>query len=112
MDLGSMPGFCNAAPAPESQKSAAANPRVHGELSVLKCREMTELSTDYLEGALPWPAWLAARWHLLLCRACRAYYDQLDKTIRLLRGQELPGPSSRVEADLVAARPAPGGGDD
>lgn len=72
---------------------------------------MTELSTDYLEGALPWPQRLAARWHLTICSVCRAYYDQIDKTRRLLRGRPLPGPSAEREAMLLAARGATGGDD-
>ena len=69
---------------------------------------MTELSTDYLEGALPPRAWLAARWHLFLCGPCRAYYRQLANTIRLLRGRPLPGPPAQVEAALLDSRPHPG----
>lgn len=70
-----------------------------------KCREMTELSTDYLEGALPPMAWLAARWHLAICSVCRAYYDQIAKTRRLLRGRAVAGVPADVEARLLAARP-------
>ena len=69
-----------------------------------KCREMTELSTDYLEHALSWRVRLAVRWHLVLCGMCRAYYDQLAKTLRLLRGRRLGGPEAAVEARLLAAR--------
>lgn len=67
-----------------------------------KCREMTELSTDYLEGALSPARHLAARVHLLVCSSCRAYYDQLAKTLRLLRARTLPGPLPRVEDALLA----------
>jgi len=74
-----------------------------------KCRDMTELSTDYLEGTLPWTMRLRARWHLFLCGPCRTYYEQLRQTLRLLRGRPLPGPSAQVEAELLAGRPgAPG----
>ncbi len=70
------------------------------------CREMTELSTDYLEHTLGWRARLAVRWHLTLCRFCRAYYDQVAKTLRLLRGRPLDGPGEAVEARILANRPA------
>ena len=69
---------------------------------MLKCRDMTELSTDYMEGALPRRVWLAARWHLFLCGPCRAYYDQLQKTVNLLRSRALPGPPGDVESRLLA----------
>jgi predicted anti-sigma-YlaC factor YlaD len=66
---------------------------------------MTELSTDYLEHALGWRARLAVRWHLALCSLCRAYYDQLAKTLRLLRDRPLAGPGEALEARILAARP-------
>jgi predicted anti-sigma-YlaC factor YlaD len=69
------------------------------------CRDMTELSTEYLERTLGWRARLAVRWHLAICSMCRAYYDQLAKTLRLLRGRALTEPDAAVEARLLAARP-------
>jgi predicted anti-sigma-YlaC factor YlaD len=69
------------------------------------CRDMTELSTDYLERALGWRARVAVRWHLAFCGLCRAYYDQLAKTTRLLRFRPLAGPDPAVESLILAARP-------
>jgi predicted anti-sigma-YlaC factor YlaD len=83
--------------------------RSAGRSPVLKCRDMTELSTAYLEGALSWRMWLATRAHLLICGMCRAYYDQLAKTRRLLRGRALQGPPPDVEAALLASRDRPAG---
>jgi predicted anti-sigma-YlaC factor YlaD len=51
---------------------------------VLKCRDMAELATAWLEGALPLRTRLAARLHLWLCEACRNYVDQLRRTMRFL----------------------------
>ena len=51
---------------------------------MLKCRDMAELATAYLEGALPLRARLAAGLHLWLCGACRNYIAQLRRTIRFL----------------------------
>ncbi len=58
--------------------------------SMLKCRDVTELSTDYLEAALPPSRWLAVRWHLALCRNCRAFIDQMRRTRDLLGHIRLP----------------------
>ncbi len=69
------------------------------------CRDMTELSTDYLESTLGWRARLGVWWHLVLCDMCRAYYDQLAKTLQLLRGRPLDGPNEVVEARILATRP-------
>jgi predicted anti-sigma-YlaC factor YlaD len=67
------------------------------------CRDMTELSTSYLERSLGWRKRMAMRWHLALCSACRAYYDQLAKTLRLLRRLSLGAPDAALEARLLAA---------
>lgn len=66
------------------------------------CREMSELVTDYLEGALALRTRLAARWHLFLCPACRCYYEQMRRTVRLLAGRGLPPPDPAVEAAMLA----------
>jgi len=65
------------------------------------CRDMSEFVTDYLEHDLPWGAWLAARWHLVLCPACRNYYEQMRETIRLLGGGRLP-PDPTAESEVLA----------
>jgi anti-sigma factor RsiW len=79
------------------------------------CRDMSELVTDYFERRLPVTAWLGARWHLLQCDACRHYYDQMRRTIRLLAASALSPPGAEVEdrvlravRDGVPPRPAPG----
>jgi predicted anti-sigma-YlaC factor YlaD len=70
---------------------------------------MTELSTDYFENTLGLRRRLLVRLHLAMCSMCRAYYDQLAKTLRLLRGRPLGAPDAATEARLVAARPSEGG---
>ena len=73
------------------------------EITVLKCRDVPELATDYVEGALGRRARLAMRLHLLICRMCRAYMDQIAKTRRLLGRQTMPPPVQEVEEKLVSA---------
>jgi hypothetical protein len=51
---------------------------------VLKCRDITELTTDFMEGALPPVRWMAMRFHLMLCPACSAFVDQMRRTKALL----------------------------
>jgi predicted anti-sigma-YlaC factor YlaD len=72
------------------------------------CREMSELVTDYLERTLPLRVWAAARWHLMLCPACRRYYAQMRQTIRLLTGRHLTPPDPATEASLLANLRTPG----
>ena len=71
-------------------------------LRIPTCRDMSELVTDYLEHALPLGGWAGARWHLVLCPACRRYYDQVRQTVRLLSSRNLPPPSATTEAGVMA----------
>ena len=76
---------------------------------MLKCRDVSELTTDYLEGKLPVMTWFGVRWHLVICSMCRAYLDQLEKTMRLLGRGTLPAPDPATEARLLEARETPPG---
>ncbi len=69
------------------------------------CRDMSELATDYMEGALPWRARFGAWRHLRVCGMCRAYYGQLDRLRRLLARLPPPPPPDGVEAAVLAGRP-------
>ena len=67
---------------------------------MLKCRDMAELATRYLDGGLPLGSRLAARWHLWLCVPCQTYMDQVRRTIRVLTDGPPPPPPAR-EAEIV-----------
>ena len=65
----------------------------------LACRELVELVTDYLEGALPPVERARFEEHLADCRHCRAYLDQMRRTIRALGAltEEALDPAARDE---------------
>jgi predicted anti-sigma-YlaC factor YlaD len=66
---------------------------------------MSELVTDYLERATPLGLRFDMWWHLVRCPACRNYYDQMRKTVQLLRRPVATPPSPAAEqAMLDAAR--------
>jgi predicted anti-sigma-YlaC factor YlaD len=71
------------------------------EDAVLKCRDMAELVTPYLEGALSLRLRMAAWLHLRLCDACRRYVDQVRRTIRFL-GSGPPPPPPANEQEIMA----------
>ncbi len=48
------------------------------------CRELVELVTEYLEGALPPDEVLAVEAHLVGCEGCEHYLNQMRATIRAL----------------------------
>ncbi len=49
----------------------------------LSCREMVELITDYLEGALLWRDRRRFESHLAGCEHCTEYFAQMLKTLAL-----------------------------
>ena len=83
---------------------------------MLICRDVTELTTDYLEGSLPLRRRLAMRWHLALCSFCRRHLRQVRATVGLLH--RIPEPVLAPEAAddvlrrvIERAPPAGTGGD-
>ena len=63
---------------------------------------MSELVTAYLERAVALRQRLDMWWHLYRCEACRHYYDQMRRTVRMLAsGPERP-PDGVTEDRLVA----------
>jgi anti-sigma factor RsiW len=49
----------------------------------LECREVVEVVTDYLEGAMPPGERLRFDHHLALCEGCQAYLEQMRTVIRV-----------------------------
>ena len=49
----------------------------------LTCRELVELVTDYVEGALPAAERERFEAHMAACEGCEAYVEQVRSTIRL-----------------------------
>jgi predicted anti-sigma-YlaC factor YlaD len=69
---------------------------------VLKCWDISELSTDYTERTLPTGRRLAVGLHLLMCQMCRTYMNQLSRTRRLLADRPLT-PAAGVEERVIAS---------
>jgi predicted anti-sigma-YlaC factor YlaD len=67
------------------------------------CRDMSELVTDYLERAVALRTRLDMWWHLCRCEACRRYYDQMRRTVRLLGSRPPAVPDQRAEEGVLAA---------
>jgi len=69
------------------------------------CRDMAELVTDFLERKVAPAARVDMWWHLIRCRACRHYYDQMRRTVRLLgAGVETPPDDLTVKRVMESAR--------
>lgn len=70
---------------------------------MLVCRDITELTTDYMEGALPRMRRLAMSFHLSICSMCRRHLRQVRATVRLLARVGLPAPGKTVEDAVMAS---------
>lgn len=69
----------------------------------LTCRELVELVTDYLEGALTSPDVVRFDAHIALCGGCRAYVEQMRETIALTGTLPADALSPEAERELLAA---------
>jgi len=69
----------------------------------MKCREVVELMTDYLEGALTAPDRERFEQHIVGCDGCRAYLQQLRLTLRAMRSVKSVPIPDRVQTELVRA---------
>jgi anti-sigma factor RsiW len=70
---------------------------------MLTCRDVTELATDYQEGALSLRRRLEVRLHLLICRFCRRYLAQMRTVADALHRLPPEGPPEAVSDRLAAA---------
>ncbi len=69
----------------------------------IACRDLVEMVTDYLEGALDPATASAVEAHLQLCAGCDDYLTQMRSTIRLLGRVPLDTLSTQAKTELIAA---------
>jgi len=69
---------------------------------MLTCRDVANLTSDYLNKDLPLYRRLAVRLHLLMCVGCNRYYAQMRSTLAMLRkiGEETTADSSDRAREL------------
>jgi hypothetical protein len=72
------------------------------ELDVV-CRQVVELVTDYLEGALPHQVRDAVERHLRVCPPCVLYVEQIRATAASLREVPVESIDPSTRAHLVSA---------
>jgi anti-sigma factor RsiW len=73
------------------------------ESQEMRCKDLVEVITDYLEGALSPGDTLRFEEHLAVCEGCRNYLEQMRATIRLagtLKTDSLP---DGVREELLTA---------
>ena len=69
----------------------------------IRCQELVELITDYLEDAVDDATRAEVEAHLRLCPGCASYLEQMHSTIRTLGHVPLETLSGEAKANLVAA---------
>ena len=69
----------------------------------MACRELVELVTSYLEGALSTEDRARFDAHIATCEACTAYLRQMRQTIRALGHLPPESISPEAERELLAA---------
>lgn len=69
----------------------------------IRCQEVVELVTDYLEGALDSGTRIELEAHLTLCTACAEYVRQLKTTLQMVGQAPLDSLSPAAKSELIAA---------
>jgi len=74
---------------------------VSASIEQLSCRELVELVTDYLEGALPERERASFEHHIETCMGCHEYVRQMRTTIELTGRLTTSDVSPEAEAKLL-----------
>ena len=74
-----------------------------GDVAPMSCRELVELVTDYLEGALDEAGRASFEHHLQLCRGCEAYLEQMQETASRLGSIPVESLSPDAQSALLDA---------
>jgi len=69
----------------------------------IRCQEVVELVTDYLEGVLDDAARTEFEAHLAMCPGCAEYLHQMETTLQMVGHVPLDSLSPEAKSDLVAA---------
>jgi anti-sigma factor RsiW len=75
----------------------------HGDEIDIACRQLVELVTDYLEGALDPATMDAVDRHLALCPHCERYVEQMRETISAVGHVPVETLSEQTKAGLIDA---------
>ena len=62
---------------------------------MLKCRDITVVASDYVDGRLRWRKRLAVILHLLMCPHCRRFMTNFRAVTRVTQGFAPPPPDAR-----------------
>tara|TARA_R110002153_G_scaffold107109_3_gene246803 strand:+ start:58330 stop:58569 length:240 start_codon:yes stop_codon:yes gene_type:complete len=66
---------------------------------MIQCKDLTEEASDYLDGDLPLGKRIGLFFHLLICRCCRNYLQQIRSTIKTVKVLQ---PKEKNTSDTLA----------
>lgn len=69
---------------------------------MLKCKDIANGITDYLEDNLSWGTKFQFRLHFMMCNICHRYLNQMRQTIKLLKRAPGVAPARDQEEQMVA----------
>jgi hypothetical protein len=70
---------------------------------LLTCREVTERINEFVDGELGFFAALEVRFHLLICKYCRGFVNQMRTVVNLVHERGDVPPSGEAEEELLVA---------
>lgn len=73
------------------------------ETTYLTCKELVELVTEYLEGALPHVDRTRFEEHIMTCPPCRSHLDQMRRTLAVVGHVPEESVSPDAERSLLEA---------
>lgn len=68
---------------------------------MLKCRDVAEGASSYIDGEISWWRRLQFKLHLSMCRHCQRYVDQMAAMVNLLRASPKEPPAPEVLESVV-----------
>ncbi len=69
---------------------------------MLKCNEIANLASDYLDKNLSWKESFSVKMHIFMCVHCRRFIRHLLSTIYIVQGMERQLASSGEIKDIVS----------
>lgn len=68
---------------------------------MITCKELTELCTEFEEGAMSVSDWAKFRFHMAMCPPCQEYVRQMKLTTEVLQQAEPPTLEPEARSALV-----------
>ena len=72
---------------------------------MLKCKDIANLASDYLDRNLGWYEYLSVKMHLFICVNCKRFVRHLLTTVRYIGGMKRQTATDEVTKRILALLP-------